>query len=159
MGYYEQARDWECCGIANAGGGIVAGGGIYLFEFRSRAANYRAVYTFMGVGASLGGGFGGTAAPSPGDFARPSVPPNLWSNVRGHYNRSFSAYNLNNTSGWLGTAGLSPVYGYALTTISAGTWPRVFEDQDVSGWGAGLGAGIAILMGMWRILGDGGRYY
>ena len=159
MGYYAQSTDWECCGIANAGGGIVAGGGVYLFEFRSRRANYRAVYTFIGAGASLGAGFGGTAAPSPAQLARPNQPANLWSTVSGYNNRSFSARDLNNTTGWIASAGVSPTYGYALTTISAGAWNRVFQDQDVSGWGVGVGAGIAILMGIWQIMGDGGGYY
>ena len=139
-------------------GGILAGGGIYLYEFRSRLANFRGVYLFIGAGLAAGGGFGGTTAPSPSDVIH-NTQSNLWSPVRGE--RSFSANDLDTSFGRITTAGVSPTYGYSLTYISAGVFPSLFSSQDVSGWGAGLAAGGSTMVGLWQRMNSGGQsnYY
>ena len=82
MSLDRRANDWECVGVAQAGGGIVAGGGVFLYEFRSRLADFRGVYLFVGVGAAVGGGFGGTTAPSPGEIIH-NKQPDLWGKLKG----------------------------------------------------------------------------
>ncbi|RWP39326.1 hypothetical protein [Mesorhizobium sp.] len=60
------SNDWQCVGVAQVAGADILGAGLYLFEFRSSAANFRGKYVFagggLGAGGSLGGGAGG---PSP----------------------------------------------------------------------------------------------
>ncbi len=50
MGYTSKAADWEACGVAQVGLVAGVGAGLYLFEFRSKAASARAKYTFLAVG-------------------------------------------------------------------------------------------------------------
>ena len=50
-----RANDWQCVGISQVGAAAVVGVGVYLFEFRSRNADFRGVYTFVAGGIGFGG--------------------------------------------------------------------------------------------------------
>jgi hypothetical protein len=70
MGKSTKTNDWQRCGVAQVGAAAGPALGIYCFEFRSKNANFRGVYLFVGAGAGLGGSLGGAAAPSPVDVVK-----------------------------------------------------------------------------------------
>lgn len=145
------ATDWECVGIAQAGGAFVVGAAVYLFEFRSQIADRRAQYIFVGGAFGFGGSLGGGVAPSPGDIVY-NRHPELWASIS--CERSFLADDLHGAYGALSTLGISAAYGYSLTGISAGLIDPLFRDQNVSGWGTGLGVAGVMMPGLWLRFGE-----
>ena len=163
-----RANDWEFAGVAQLGGEIVLGGGINMFEVRSRRADFRGQYIFAGLGLGAGAGFSGASAPSPGEFRRGRAE-SPFGGIR--CDRDFSADDLHLTSGRISSGSISPMYGYGLMAITAYTTafsayapaiqlllPCYFHSVDVSGWGVGVAANVGIIFGQWIRLG-GGRYY
>ena len=162
-----RANDWEFAGVAQLGGEIVLGGGVNMFEVRSRRANFRGQYIFVGLGLGVGAGLSGASAPSPGEFRRGRAE-SPFTGIR--CDRDFSADDLHLTSGRISAGTVSPVYGYGLMAITAYTTvgtaytpfqiflPAYFHSVDVSGWGVGLAANAGIIFGNWIRLG-GGNYY
>jgi len=144
-------NDWQAVGIAQAGGVYVVGGGIYCFEFRSLSGNFRGQYLFIGGALGFGGSLGGGSGPSPGDFIS-NTYPDLWSPIK--CKRPFSGDDLNWAYAALSTLGAAGAYGYALTGISAGLVDPLFDSQEVSGWGTGVGLIGAILIGVWKQFGS-----
>lgn len=149
------ANDWQCCGVAQVGAAAGAAGGIYCFEYRSLSADFRGVYLFIGAGGGAGGSLGGAVAPSPGDVINNRLP-DLWTSLK--CKRPFSSDDLNLSYAALSTAGVGAAYGYSLCGISAGLIKVLFSSQDVSGFGIGVGANAAILIGSWIRIGSG-KYY
>jgi hypothetical protein len=149
------ATDWQCVGVAQVGAAVFAAGAIYCFEFRSTRANVRGQYLFIGGGLGLGGSLGGGTAPSPANFAR-NEQPDLWTPLT--CARPFSANDLDKSYAALSTIGALGAYGYSLTRITAGWTNPLFLDQDVSGWGTGVGAGGAMMPGIWLRIGVHGYY-
>ena len=146
MGYTDKAADWEACGVAQVGVVVGVGAGLYLFEFRSKSANARAIYSFLSVGIGLGGSLGGGTAPSPSDVVTNSQS-SPFSALR--CRRPFSCEDLNHSFAEMKTLGIGGGYGYSATLISAGYFDRLFYEQDVSGWGTGVGITGAKLEGVW----------
>lgn len=156
MSLSARANDWQCVGIAQIGVGIIAAAGIYAFEFRSRNADYRGVFTLGGIGIGGGGNLGGSTAPSPSDVAH-NRNPDLWSNLRAW--RPFSANDLNHSYAGIDSVGVSAIVGYSRVGLTAGIWDILFYEQNVSGWGiGGLGVGGVSLSGMW-FRASASRYY
>ncbi len=149
------SSDWECVGVAQVGGAAILAAGLYCFEFRSQGANYRGKLLFVGGGLGAGGSLGGGVAPSPADFASHQYP-NLWTPL--NCRRPFSADELHLAYAALATIGAAAAYGYAITRITAGWVTPLFTDQDVSGWGTGLGVTAAMMPGIWREIGHS-EYY
>lgn len=149
------ARDWEVQGVAQVGGVDVVGAGLFMFEFRSKHANFRGPYVFGGGALGLGGSLGGGSGPSPADVAT-NTQPNAWTAIK--CTRDFSAEDLNWAYAALSVLGAGAAYGYSLLGISAGLTDELFRDIDVSGWGTGVGAVGAIMVGVWKQMG-GGNYY
>lgn len=152
-----KANDWQCVGVAQVGAAVGVGVGVYLFEFRSRNADYRGVFNLFAGGIGLGGNLGGGTAPSPGDVIHNRIP-DLWSNLRAV--QPFSADDLHLSYGNYRSIGASLMVGYSLVRISGQTlFNNWFVDQNVSGWGiGGAGAGAVALGGLWVNLSEG-RYY
>jgi hypothetical protein len=150
MGIYTKASDWEAVGVAQAGGVYVAGAGVYFFGFRSRMANCQAQFVFAGGALGLGGSLGGGSGPSPWDVIN-NTPPNMWTRIKSK--RPFSADDLDWSYGALSTLGAAGAYGYFLLGIAAGLTDTLFEDQDVSGWGTGVGIIGAVMIGTWKKVG------
>jgi hypothetical protein len=139
--------DWQAVGIAQAGGADIVGAGIYCFNFRSLSANFSGTYLFIGAGVGLGGSLGGGTAPSPSQFVSKAYP-NLYSPIK--CRRPFSGDDLDMSYAVLETLQVQVAYGYSLTHISAGWVDKLFASQDASGWGTGVGAGGAVLVGIWK---------
>lgn len=146
MGYKDEAVDWQACGVAQVGFVAGVGAGLYCFEFRSKAANSRAVFTFLSVGFGVGGSLGGGTAPSPTDVAKNRLPE-IWSDLK--CSRPFSLEDLNHSYGVLETIGAAGAIGYYATRISSGWATKLFNQQVTSGWGTGVGAMGAVLSGVW----------
>jgi hypothetical protein len=144
------AADWQCVGVAQVGGAVVLAAGLFCFEFRSEAANFRGQYLFVGGGIGAGGSLGGGTAPSPGDFIS-DTPPDLWTSLQ--CEREFSADDLHLAYAALSNLGAAGAYGYTLMGISAGLTDPLFTDQNVSGWGTGVGISGSILVGVWTRIG------
>jgi hypothetical protein len=150
------ANDWQVVGVAQVGGVVVVGAAIYLFEFRSLVANCRVTFLFIGAALGGGGDLGGGAGPSP-DSVIHNTNPDLWTSIS--CTRPFSASDLDVSYGALSTLGAAGAYGYFLTGISAGLVDNLFDSQDVSGWGTGVGAVGAIMAGLWKMIGNDAGYY
>ena len=146
-----KASDWEAVGVAQAGGVYGVGAGLYYFGFQSQMANCQAQFVFAGGALGVGGSLGGGAGPSPWDVIT-NTPQSMWTRIK--CKRPFSASDLNWSYGALSTLGISGAYGYYLLGIAAGLTDSLFEDQDVSGWGTGLGAIGAIMVGTWKMVGS-----
>ena len=155
MASNSKATDWQACGVATVGGVRIVGAGIWLFEFRSRIADFRGSYILSAGSLGLGGSLGGGAGPSPVDVISNSKP-DLWTSLK--CARAFSADDLNWAYGALSCLSVSAAYGYSLMGISAGLLDSLFDSQDVSGWGTGVGATANISVGAWKRL-DGKSYY
>jgi hypothetical protein len=151
-----KASDWEVTSIAQVGGVVGVGGGIYCFDFKSRDANHHGTFIFTGGALGLGGSMGGAVAPSPSDFMSNNGSINLYSRIR--CSRPFSSDDLNHSYGALSVLGVNATYGYGLMGISSGLISENFRDADVSGWGVGVGLVGAIMIGVWQRLGTGGSY-
>lgn len=80
----------------------------------------------------------------------------MWTRIK--CKRPFSAHDLNWSYGALSTLGAAGAYGYYLLGIAAGLTDTLFEDQDVSGWGTGVGAIGAIMVGTWKMVGSSDSY-
>ncbi len=146
MGYTDKAADWQACGIAQVGVVVGVGAGLYLFEFRSKAAHARATYTFLSVGIGLGGSLGGGVAPSPKDVAL-NQTPELFSPIK--CLRPFSCEDLNHSFAGMKVLSIGAALSYSIVIISAGFFDRLFYEQEVSGWGTGVGVVGAKLEGVW----------
>jgi hypothetical protein len=72
--------------------------------------------------------------------------------------RAFSGDDLHLSAAGMRSGGLSPGYGYSAVFISAGLITELFNDQDVSGWGIGVGISSSMLFGTWMRIGSG-KYY
>ena len=59
MSISDKVTDWEITHIAQVGGAATVGGGVYFFEFKSKEAGVRELFTFGGAGIGLGGSIGG----------------------------------------------------------------------------------------------------
>ncbi len=149
MSLEQAGHDWQCVGVAQVGGADILGAGLYLFEFRGVAANFRGKYAFLGGGVGGGGSLGGGAGPSPLDVFG-AAPEDLWTPIEPE--RPFSGDDLDLSYGALSTLGAGLAYGYALMGISAGLVDPLFDSVEVSGWGTGVGASGAILVGSWKLL-------
>lgn len=163
----KKANDWEIAGIAQVGGADVVGAGVYFFEFRSKAADFRGQFIFIGGGLGLGGSVGGASMPAPGDFvcARAYSP---FSSLR--CDRDFSADDLDLVAGRITSAGASFAYGYSVVRVTAFTnalaagpgllvqafLPTLFHSFPASGWGTGVGASVTVFSGIWKKIGGGG---
>jgi hypothetical protein len=156
MSINTEAFDWEACGVAQAGGVCGLGAGIFLYEFRSRIANFRGTYLLTGLAIGLGGSLGGGVAPSPWNVAT-NTQPNLWSSI--NCTRPFSGDDLDTCYGSVETVGAAGALGYFLTRISGGYGIRLFDRQNVSGWGTGVGVIGAILPGMWTRIGQPNTFW
>lgn len=146
MGYTNKAADWQVCGIAQVGVVVGVGAGLYLFEFRSKAANTQAIFSFLSVGIGLGGSLGGGVGPSPSDVVF-NRRPELYSSIK--CLRPFSLEDLNHSFAEMKTLSITAAYGYSNVLISAGYFTRLFYEQDASGWGTGVGIVGAKLEGVW----------
>jgi hypothetical protein len=155
MSKWATGDDWQACGIAQIGAVAGIGAATYFFQFRSQKADFSGAYLFVGGALGLGGDMGGGAGPSPADVAT-NTRPDLWTSLK--CVRAFSADDLNWAYGALSTLAAGVAYGYALTGISGGLVDPLFTDQEVSGWGTGVGVIGAILAGVWKRLGDGTSY-
>jgi hypothetical protein len=150
-----RANDWNAVGVAQVGGGFILAGGVYCFEFRSANANLRGQYLFIGAGVGAGGDLGGGGAPGPGDIMS-NTQPDLWSPIK--CIRPFSGDDLDLSYAALSTLAAAAAYGYALTGISAGLVDPLFDSQEVSGWGTGVGVVGAMMAGIWKRIGSGNYY-
>lgn len=153
---FTKAGDWEACGIASMGGAAGGGAGVYFFEFRSKKADCRASFILTAGGVGAGGSLGGAVAPSPVDVAKNRMPE-LFSALK--CLRSFSCDYLDWSYGGLYGVGVAGAYGYSMAKISAGLFPRLFLDQDVSGWSIGVGITAVSFRGTWIQLGSSRGYY
>ncbi|WP_156387400.1 hypothetical protein [Devosia sp. Root105] len=149
------AADWQCVGVAQVGAAVIVAGGIYCFEFRSSSANVRAKFLFIGGGLGAGGSLGGGMSPSPLDFATNTIP-DIWTSLE--CRRPFSANELDKAYAALTTLGAAFALGYSLMSITGGWVDPLFTAQNVSGWGTGVGAGGAMMPGIWLML-DSTDYY
>jgi hypothetical protein len=156
MGQFKKGDDWEACGIAQVGVGAGAAGGVYFFDFRSKKADCHAHFILTAAGLGGGGSLGGAVAPSPLDVIKNRVPE-LFSPLK--CLRPFACDDLDWSSGAILSVGAGAMVGYSLAQISAGAVPQLFEHQDVSGWGIGMGATGVSLVGMWTQLGESTNYY
>lgn len=156
MSANQSSADWSCVGVAQVGGGFGVAAGIYCFEFRSLSANFRGTYLFVGGGLGVGGSLGGGVAPSPGDFVNHDQVPDLWTPLV--CRRPFSGDDLDKAYAALTTLGVGAAYGYAVTSISAGWVDPLFTDQNVSGWGTGVGVAGAMMPGVWIRIGMSDYY-
>jgi hypothetical protein len=142
------ASDWEAQGVAQVGVAVGVGGALYLFVFRSRYADCRAPFLFIGAGVGIGGNMGSGTAPSPSDIVQ-NVSPNMWSSIP--CTRPFAASDLDVSYGALSTISVSVGLGYAGLGISAGLVDNLFDSANVSGWGTGVGAVGASMVGLWQM--------
>lgn len=152
-----RANDWQCVGVAQAGALAGVGAGVYLFEFRSRNADFRGVFLLGTVGIGGGGSIGGGTSPSPSDILH-NRNPDLWSNLQAE--TPFSADDLHLSFGNYRGVGASAGIGYSVVRISGQSLFRNwFVNQNVSGWGiGGLSIGGGAMGGLWIKIADG-RYY
>lgn len=151
MGVKTEANDWQACGIAQAGFVAGVGAGCYVFQFRSKNADCIGDFLFIAGGGGLGGSLGGGSGPSPADVIR-NRSSNLWTALT--CKRPFSAENLNLSYAEMLVVGASVAYGYSYMEITAGLLTPLFKEQDVSGWGTGVGAVGAVLFGAWKMIGN-----
>ena len=156
-----EADDWEVQGVCQAGGGAFFAGGIWVFQFSSSAADFDGFFTFQGMGLGAGGSLGGVSFPMDSILRqiREKKAANqlqqhmdLWTDLK--CENTFSADQLNWAPGRLSTASVGAALGYGLVYISAGALPRksLFLSQSVGGWGTGVGATAATLVGVWKFL-------
>jgi hypothetical protein len=151
-----KANDWQVCGVITLGGAVILGAVIYLFEFRSQAANFRGTFLFLGAGLGGGGDLNGATMPSPSDIAH-NTNPDLWTNVNCAI--PFSADDLNVCYGATGAGTVAFIGGYSVMGITAGLIPNLFDSQDVSGWGTGVGASVIFTVGLWQRMGGSETTY
>lgn len=151
----DRAADWQAVGIAQVGGAVGIAGGIACFDFRSKSADFRGTYLFVGGGIGLGGSLGGGVAPSPGDFIH-NTPPDVWSAL--DVQRPFSGKDLDFAYASISSLGVGAAYGYTLMSITAGWADPLFTAQNVSGWGTGVGIAGAMLIGVWKLIGENTYY-
>jgi hypothetical protein len=155
MSQHTAANDWEIaiiCQMGAAGGGAA---GLFFADVRSKKAQTRAPFIFIGGGLGFGGSMGGGGGPSPADVVRNHVPDmytSIPSKVR------FSVDNLDCASGKIISLGAAGAYGYSYVSISAGMLPPLFESVNCSGWGTGVGISGSMIVGIWKQLGDCGQY-
>jgi hypothetical protein len=94
-------------------------------------------------------------SPSPADFATNSMP-DIWTSLQ--CQRPFSANDLDKAYAALSTVGAAAALGYSITRITGGWADPLFTDQDVSGWGTGVGASGAMMPGAWLMIGSTDYY-
>jgi hypothetical protein len=145
-----KSNDWQCVGVATIGGASGLGGAVTFFQFRSKKADFLGEYIFAAGGLGVGGSLNSGVAPSPSDFATGGRNINYWSDIKG--SRAFSADDLDNCLGEMGSAGVSGGYGYSLVFISAGIFDLLFLNQYIGGWGIGVGMSASIMKGLWKRL-------
>jgi hypothetical protein len=150
-----KGRDWEVCGVAGVGGASELALGSSMWMFRSQMANCLVKFVFVGAGVGGGGDLGGAGAPSPTDVAR-GTASSSWTRLQ--CNCPFSVQDLNWASGRITSLGAAFAYGYSACFISAGSFPSLFNSQDVSGWGTGVGLSGSLLLGVWKQLGSSTAY-
>lgn len=149
------AADWQCVGVAQAGGAVGLAAEIACFEFRSASADFRGKYLLIGGGLGLGGNLGGGVAPSPGDFVDNALP-DLWTSLE--VRRPFTATDLDLAYASATSLGAAAAYGYTLMSLTAGWMDPLFTAQDVSGWGTGVGISGVMLVGVWKLIGESSYY-
>lgn len=149
MGETTKARDWKVAGMANVGGAVTVGAGVWTFVFQSQSAQYSGSFTFAGGGLGLGGSLGGASMP---DFSTGGLS---WTSLE--CDRSFSAMDLHRSAGRLTTAGAGLAVGYGVVIISAFNWGgSMFSSQECFGGSVGVGASAMTTVGMWNLLQRGG---
>jgi hypothetical protein len=152
-----KGSDWEVTSIAQVGGVVGIGAGIYCFDFKSKEANNHSTFILVGGALGFGGSMGGGVTPSPSDFISNNGTIDLYSRIK--CSRPFSSDDLDKSYAALSVLGFNAAYGYSLMGISSGLFPENFKDVDVSGWGTGVGSVGAIMIGVWKRLGSGGSYH
>jgi hypothetical protein len=157
MSYYLDhgtALDWEASSIASTGFAEGIGAHVYFFEFRSRSANCRAYFAFVGASIGEGGGLSFSGG-SPGELIH-NTDANAWSLLQ--CNDYFSLSDLDLSVGQIWTGGGALYYGYSLCFIAAGLFPVLFSKQSCSGWGSGLGVQITGCTGFWKQISSSDLY-
>ncbi len=159
--------DWEVASIVQMGGAAGPGAGLYFFEFRSKNANFRGQFIFTGGGIGAGGSIGGASAPSPADVFRNKAYSPF---AKLDCDQSFTANDLDKSAGRISSIGASGAYGYSFTYITALKNPylaaltltifgdTLFHAQSVGGFGVGVGAGVNVFGGVWKLIGES-HYY
>ncbi len=140
-----KANDWECVGVATAGGAAGAGASVTMFQFRSKAADFLGEYIFVGGGIGAGGSLNSAVAPSPTDLYNKGQGMNYWSKITS--SRPFSSDDLSNCMGLMSSAGVSAAYGYSLVYLTAGLFDVLFKSQYIGGWGIGVGVSASVMRG------------
>lgn len=140
-----KASDWECVGVATAGGAVGAGAAITMFQFRSKSADFLGEYIFVAGGIGAGGSLNSAVAPSPTDLYNKGQNMNYWSKISS--SRAFSSDDLSNCMGVMSSAGVSAAYGYSLVYITAGVFDVLFKGQSIGGWGIGVGISASVMRG------------
>jgi hypothetical protein len=140
-----KANDWECVGVATAGGALGGGAAVTMFQFRSKAADFLGEYVFVAGGIGAGGSLNSAVAPSPTDLYNKGQNMNYWSKISSQ--RAFSSDDLSNCMGVMSSAGVSAAYGYSLVYLSAGVFDVLFRDQYIGGWGIGVGVSASVMRG------------
>lgn len=159
--------DWEATSVVQMGGAAGGGGGLYFFEFRSKNADFRGQFVFVGGGVGAGGSVGGASAPSPADIYR-NKGYNPFTKL--DCDQAFTANDLDKSVGRISSMGASGAYGYSITCITALKNPyfaaltltlfgdSMFHSQNVGGFGVGVGANVTIFGGVWKLIGES-HYY
>ncbi|HEX7815857.1 hypothetical protein [Dyella sp.] len=162
MGWNTKVDDWQVMCVGQLGGGAGAGGGVFLFNFRSAALKEAHRFTFVGGGLAAGGNASGL-----------SVPPD-WSLPQAGYgdmklDRPFSLDDLNLTAGRVSTIGAAAALGYSAMYITASTSAvgilaasivggTLFHSVYCGGFGMGVGASGIAAAGIWKWTGNLGGY-
>lgn len=144
-----EGYDWEICGVAQMGGVVGVGAGVWWFMMRSRVANSQGKLILTAAGIGAGGSMGGGTAPSPGDVIY-NRQPDLWTRVP--CMRPFSLDDMNWTYGAVTMASAGAAYGYSITRITAGFGIQLFRSVSVGGWGTGVGLVGGMFPGVWKVL-------
>jgi hypothetical protein len=155
MAFLDQADDWLTVGICQVGGGVFFAGGMWLFQFQSyNAGQYSAFFVYAGLGLGAGGSIGGISLPDMLSNGPPDASKMAWSTLS--CDSAFSANDLNWAAGRVSSGSLAAVVGYSDLAISAGKFPStsLFQSQDCSGWGTGVGINAVTTVGVWKYVQD-----
>src|SRR5262245_30720675 len=97
MSLGDRVKDWQVCGISQAGGAVAVGGGMFVFDFYSPTVGASARFSFVGGGIGAGGNASGTTLP----LEYGSIGP--WSSIKPE--EPFSFWDLNQAWGRVSSAG------------------------------------------------------
>jgi len=135
-----KVEDWQVLPIAQTGAAAGYGGGVYWFWFKSPSIGVKEAFAFMGGGTGAGGSCGGVSLTQ-----KSFVPIEC--------EEPFSLFDLNGAVGKLESEKASFVVGHQAVEISASSnGAKLFDEQDVGGWCAGVALNEMELLGTWRSL-------